>query len=77
MRLHTEAVRTPKESALKVYTGRKKHSYPLTGIEPGTVLRLAFLSDTLPAELSRPSYARLTKLVGDIGLVVLLFLSEN
>ena len=47
MRLHTGAVRRPlRESALEADSGRK-----IPRLESASVLRLAFQSDALPAEL--------------------------
>ena len=43
---------TVQESALEVDSGRKENPMPHRGLEPVSVLRLAFHSDAVPTELS-------------------------
>ena len=50
--VHGRCTDTVRESALKLALGEKSLIAP--GIEPASVLRLAFQSDVLPTELSRP-----------------------
>ena len=55
MRLHTGAVSTPYESLhwkLTLRKKKKKNPLPHRGLEPVSVLRQAFQSNALPAELS-------------------------
>ena len=55
MRLHAGAARTHvREAVLETDSGREKNPLPHLGLEPVSVLRLAFQSDTVPAEIFPP-----------------------
>ena len=66
---HGGCTDTVRESALKADSGRKSLVVSYRGIEPASVLRLAFWSDALPAELfssGSNDRARVTRVKGNV-----------
>ena len=71
---HWDRTDTVRESALEIDSGREKtkqKNLPLRGVEPASVLCLAFQSDVLSAELSPPRLPCLPELNDEVVKIIL------